>query len=463
MRRRLSDILEVLTSQIDRIGNGTHFFLRLPALIMLGAVQLAIALILSPLLTLGILCWGGLLMLLFHRRFGSRYDEGVSLVAAHRAAFAEISDFLHALKLAKSHNAEPRHIAAFETESAHQTGKAIAFERSAITMRTTTQITAAITLGAFVYLAVAYAHLAMPAVIVMVIIFARLAPLISELQQGWQIISHTLPIYESVVELRDRSMAAAEPISSEAGRVELRREIRLSGVDFRYGEAHGSVTLESLELAIPAGSTVAIVGSTGAGKTTLADLLLSLVVPDAGTISVDGIPLTELAHASWRRSVGYVPQDNFLFNDTIRANLLWAYPRASEEDIRWALSIAAADAFVSALPQGLETLIGERGVRISGGERQRLGLARALLCHPTLLILDEATSALDNQTERAVQLAIERLHGSMTIVIIAHRLSTIRGADRILVLERGRLVQQGTWETLARDLKGPFARLLEAP
>ena len=155
-----------------------------------------------------------------------------------------------------------------------------------------------------------------------------------------------------------------------------------------------------------------------------------------------------------------MPQDNFLFNDTIRANLLWAYPEASEDDFREALSIAAADGFIAKLPEGLDTVVGERGLRLSGGERQRLGLARALLCRPTLLILDEATSALDNETERAVQAAIDRLRGRMTIVLIAHRLSTVRGADRIIVLDHGRLIQAGTWDSLVQDRQGLFAALL---
>lgn len=462
-RGRLSDIQEVLTSQIDRIGNGTHFFLRLPALIVLALVQVAVALILSPLLTLGIISWGAMLFLLFHRRFRSRYDEGQNLVAAHRLAFAEISDFLHALKLAKSHNAEPRHIAAFESAASRQTTQAIAFERNAIIARMMIQMAAAITLGIFVYVAVAYAHLPVPRVIVMVVIFARLAPLFSELQQGWQMIAHTLPIFDSVIDLRARSMAAAEAGSNAAKRLKVLHEIQFSGVSFRYEGASGLATLEALDLVIPSGSTVAIVGPTGVGKTTLADLLLGLIVPDTGVISIDGVPLAESLRASWRCSVGYVPQDNFLFNDTIRANLVWACPQASEEDVQWALSIAAADEFISTLPDGLDTRIGERGARLSGGERQRLGLARALLCHPTLLVLDEATSALDNRTERVVQSAIERLHGSMTIVIIAHRVSTIRNADRIFVLEGGRLVQEGTWEMLTRDRQSPFLALLGAP
>jgi ATP-binding cassette, subfamily C, bacterial len=176
---------------------------------------------------------------------------------------------------------------------------------------------------------------------------------------------------------------------------------------------------------------IAIVGRTGAGKSSLADLLLGLLSPDNGTLLVDGIPLDGALLGHWRRSVGYVPQDNFLFNDTIRANLLWAYPEASEDDFREALSIAAADGFIGKLPEGLDTVVGERGLRLSGGERQRLGLARALLCRPTLLILDEATSALDNS-----------------------------GADRIIVLDHGRLIQAGTWDSLVQDREGPFAALL---
>ena len=463
MRRRLSDILEVLTSQIDRVSHGIHFFLRVPAQIVLAIVQIGVALALSPVLTLGVLCWGAILLVVFRGRFRGRYLEGESLVAAHRVAFAEVSDFLHALKLAKSHNAERRHIAAFEAAARRQTAQALAFERSAVAARMMVQIAAAVTLGAFVYVAVAYLNLATSAVIVMVIVFARLAPMISELQQGWQMIAHALPIFEAVINLRAQSLSAAEPISESRSRLGVSQEIRFSGVSFRYEESHGGSAVDALDLVIPAGSMVAIVGPSGAGKTTLADLLLGLIVPQKGVISVDGVPLGESTRASWRRSVSYVPQENFLFNDTVRANLKWANSEATEDDIRWALSIAAANEFIDALPEGLDTSIGERGIRLSGGERQRLGLARALLSRPALLVLDEATSALDQRTERAVQSAVQRLHGSMTIVIIAHRMSTIRNADRIFVLERGRLVQEGTWDALTRDRQSPFAALLEIP
>ena len=463
MRQRLSDLLETLTSHIEGVGIGASSLLRLPALAVVGAIQIAIAFSLSAALTLGVMIWGGLLLLLLRRRIRDQYRRGIRLFDARRVAFAEITDFLHALKIAKSRNAEARYLAAFSSAIGRQSAESIAFDRGDAGMRMVMQVAAAISLGVFVYVAVEFARVDMASLLVMVLIFARLSPLVSDLQQGWESVVRSLPVFESVLELRRRCAEAAETIEPAAGRIELRREIRLSQVRFRYDKHEGPAAIADLDMAIPAGTTVAIAGRTGAGKSTLADLLLGLVSPDAGSISIDGVRLEGAVLGPWRRSVGYVPQDNFLFNDTVRANLLWAYPEAQEEDIRRSLSIAAADEFVSRLPQGLDTVVGERGLRLSGGERQRLGLARALLGQPTLLILDEATSALDHKTERAVQAAIERLHGSMTIVIIAHRLSTIRSADRIYVLEHGRLVQQGTWDTLCGDRQGAFAALLDRP
>jgi ATP-binding cassette subfamily C protein len=461
MRQKLSDLLEILTSHIEGIGIGASSALRLPALAIVGAIQVAIAFSLSPPLTLGVVLWSGLLLLVLRRRIGRQYERGLQLFDARRNSFAEVSGFLHALKLAKSCNAEVRHVSAFAAAVERQGAQSVAFDRSDAGMRMIIQIAAAISLGAFVYAAVEFVHVSTASLLVMVVIFARLAPLVSDLQQGWESVARTLPVFDSVLELRRRCAEAAESIPEATGRVDVKREIRVASVCFRYDANAGAPTLEGVDFVIPAATTLAIVGRTGAGKSTLADLLLGLVTPNPGSVTIDGVPLTGAMLGPWRRSVGYVQQDNFLFNDTVRANLLWAFPEAREEDIRRALSIAAADEFVAGLPQGLDTVIGERGLRLSGGERQRLGLARALLCRPSLLILDEATSALDLRTERAVQAAIDRLHGSMTIVIIAHRLSTIRNADRILVLEHGRLVQDGTWDALRQDPHGVFTALLD--
>ena len=215
--------------------------------------------------------------------------------------------------------------------------------------------------------------------------------------------------------------------------------------------ARGHHALREIDFVIPARSTVAVVGPSGSGKSTLADLIMGLVTPDDGTILIDGKPLTGELIYNWRSSIGYVPQENFLFNDTIRGNLLLVRPGASEEEIWDALRQAAADSFVASFPEGLETVVGDRGIRLSGGERQRIALARALLRKPTVLILDEATSSLDRENERRILDAIEGLHGELTMVIIAHRLSTIRRADSIVVLEQGRIVETGTWASLSQE------------
>ena len=459
MSQRLSNLQEILTSGTDRIGVGTRSFLELPATFVVAAVQVAIALAVSPLLTVFVLCWSGLLFLLVRRRFTASYEEGERFLAVHRAAFGEISDFLHALKIAKSHGAESRHVNVFYAAIWRQREQTLAFERSVALTGSSIQIGAAVTLSLFLYVAVTFAHADMTSLLVLVVIFSRLTPLIGQFQNGWHAVIRMLPAFDHMIDLQKRCAEAAETVPASASRIPVRPELRVSNVGFRYGSPGSAGTLDGIDLFIPAGSTLAIVGATGAGKSTLGDILLGLLTPETGTVLVEGMPLTGSLLARWRRSVGYVPQDNFLFNDTVRANLLWAQPEASEQDLLWALSVSAADEFIARLPRGLDTEIGERGVRLSGGERQRLGLARAVLPRPALLLLDEATSALDAETERAVQAAVEKLRGRMTIVMIAHRLSTIRHADQIVVLDKGKIVQSGTWEALMRDPQRAFVTL----
>jgi ATP-binding cassette subfamily C protein len=208
--------------------------------------------------------------------------------------------------------------------------------------------------------------------------------------------------------------------------------------------------------------TTALVGPSGAGKTTLADLVVGLLVPAAGTITIDGRPLEGEDRARWRGSIAIAPQDPFLFHDTIRANLLWARPQASEQQLWAALGSAAAAAFVTALPAGLDTVVGDRGARLSGGERQRIALARALLREPELLVLDEATSSLDTEHELAVREALISLHGRVTLLVIAHRLSTVSHADAIVVLDGGRVAEAGTWPELAERDDGRLRSLITA-
>ena len=229
-------------------------------------------------------------------------------------------------------------------------------------------------------------------------------------------------------------------------------------MSFRYGD--GDLVLRDISFALGKGRVVALVGPSGAGKTTLADLLPRFHDPTSGQILMDGVPLTRIGRRSLRSLMGVVSQDTVLLNDTVRANIAYGSPGATAERVEAAAEAANAAVFIATLPQGYDTILGERGTRLSGGQRQRIAIARALLRDSPILILDEATSALDTESERLVQQAIERLMQERTVLVIAHRLATVRDADEIIVLDAGRIVQRGSHEELLRA-GGLYRRLYD--
>jgi ABC-type multidrug transport system fused ATPase/permease subunit len=230
----------------------------------------------------------------------------------------------------------------------------------------------------------------------------------------------------------------------------LTRLLELKGLDYAYSAA-GRPAVRGIDIRIPARTTIGIVGGTGAGKTTVIDLILGLLTPQAGEILVDGVAITEANRRAWQRSLGYVPQSIYLTDDSIARNIAFGIPadRIDMEAVERAARIAALHDFVvQDLPKGYQTLVGERGVRLSGGQRQRIGIARALYSDPSLLILDEATSALDNITERVVMEAVQNIRADKTIILIAHRLTTVRQCDAIFLLEKGQVASVGTYDEL---------------
>jgi len=229
-------------------------------------------------------------------------------------------------------------------------------------------------------------------------------------------------------------------------------------VSFEY-EA-GRPVLHHVTCHLAAGATTALVGRSGAGKTTLANLVLSFGEPTSGRILIDGVDLATLSLAAYRSHVGFVPQDSFLFDGTILENIRYGRRGASAEDARHVARVAHVEEFVASLPAGYDTLIGERGVRLSGGQRQRIAIARALLADPTVLVLDEATASVDSEAEAMIQDALRALRRGRTTLVIAHRLSTVQSADQILVLDRGSIVERGTHGQLLREA-GHYRRLYE--
>lgn len=296
----------------------------------------------------------------------------------------------------------------------------------------------------------------MPVLALSAAIGFRVGPYFSQMGQGWLTFKFFLPAARAVAELVASGESDRMP---GAGRVPfsgLRAGIRFEGVSFAYGR--GAPALREVTFEVREGEMTAIVGPSGAGKSTLADLLIRFYEPDEGRIVVDGLDLRDYDRESWLGAIGFVSQDTFVFHGTVGENIALSRAGATREEIVEAAKKANAHGFIERLPHGYDTVVGDRGLKLSGGERQRLAIARALLRDPEILIFDEATSALDTQSEAEVRTAMELAARGRTVIVIAHRLSTVVRADRIVVLDGGRVVEEGRHTDLV-SRKGLYAAL----
>ena len=440
---RGSDINHVMTSNLATIDSGTYGLFALISTIFIVFVHIGIAMMLSFPLTCVAIVSSGLLLLVLRPLNRRSYELGEEWRQTMAALFGVLMDHLSGMKVAKSFGAEDRHIRSFCSLSGNLEQQANRFAGILSSTGMYYEIGGVVVVSVFFLVGVQILQIPVSRLLIMLFLFAGLVPMFSWTQRTWQGTLNMLPAYKAVLEMLEKFQEAEEPeISVHVNPIELETGVEFRNVSFKYDKEDGNFVLDKMELIIRARETTVILGPSGGGKSTFADLLIGLLTPDIGQVLIDGRPLEGSVLHSWRKSVGYVPQESLLFHETLKDNMRWASPESSEEDIWNALQMASAADFVKALPEGLMTIVGDRGVRLSGGQRQRISLARALLRKPTLLLLDEATSNLDAKNEQRIIQAMQDLRGKMTVVFISHRKSVVECSDRVVVIEGGRALEQ---------------------
>jgi ATP-binding cassette subfamily C protein len=465
-KKRRSDLIHALTNEYGRVSVGVNVSLQFLASLVFMIIQLGLSFWLSSKLTLLILVCGTILGYFSRKRIKQSKRLGGKSSEIAKSYLAGMTDQLNGMKEVKSNTLEQSRLMWVRLMNKLMIEEQLEYVHLKLSSQLTYKIASATFIAFFIWLFFTFFHAQSGQVLLIILIFSRLWPRFIGIQSNLEQIASSVPALKSLIQLQKDCECAREIESidqehmNKLPRISIHHKIEFSNVSFQY-QAHNSVyALQNISIQIPANRMTAIVGPSGAGKSTFIDLIMGLLQPTQGSILIDDLALTKDKVLQWRKSISYVPQDPFLFNESIRENLLMVEPGADEEQIWEALTSSSAAEFVRKLPQGLDTLIGDRGVRLSGGERQRIVLARALLRQPSVLILDEATSALDTENEDKIQEAIQRMEGKMTIIVVAHRLSTIRYADQIIVLNQGSIVQVGKYNQLSTEKRGLFRSLL---
>ncbi|MGU3392479.1 ABC transporter ATP-binding protein [Sphingomonas sp. M1A8_2b] len=435
---RASDVGNLILTNVNHIGFGLTSVLALASAAIGGIVYLCASLILSWKLALAAFISGGTVLVMFAGQRRRALALGVALGGTRAAFHSFVHQGLAGVRLIKAFGTEDARIADLDRAAETIRGQMDRQERMSSLGRGALQAGGLIVLTGIVYIGVAVVHVALSLLLPLLFVFARLLPLLGSIQQNWSSWNHVRPaLIETQRLLADTAAFQELPADPAHVPLALREALILDQVTVTYAE-RGVPALDAVSLSLAANTTTVLYGPSGAGKSTLADIVMGLIACDAGRLMVDNREIAGNDRVHWRRSIAYVQQDAFVFHTTIRANLLLDRQGIGEGEIDEAIARAGAG-FVYRLPEGIDTIVGDGGVRLSGGERQRIALARALIGRPALLVLDEATSALDPDNELAVRRTMAALRGTTTMLLISHRTSMQEDADQVVEVSEGRL------------------------
>ncbi|HET6566638.1 MAG TPA: heterocyst formation ABC transporter subunit HepA [Rhodothermales bacterium] len=448
-KTRSGELINSLTTELARISHSLNVTVTLITRGFFLVVYGVFVIVVSWQLSLIVVVSFGLMSLALTRLITLIRISSEKVTRAHATFVSHASEFISGIRTVTAFNMQTFERERLNQATSHIASAVIETTNRALLVSPLTQAVVGTVLIAVIVLAVQFYVLAgaLDMALLLAFLFAlfRMMPVVQQLnglRGEWASMGAALSSIANLLRREDKPYLADGSIHTPA----FRNSLVFEHIWFAYEP--GEPVLEDISLKIERGKTTALIGASGAGKSTLVDLIPRFFDPSAGRILMDGIDLREFKVASLRQKIAVVSQAAFVFNDTVRANIAYGVPAVSDAHVRAAAERANALDFIEEMPDGFETVLGDQGVRLSGGQRQRIAIARALLRDPEILILDEATSALDSISERLVQQSLERLMEGRTVIAIAHRLSTVEHADWVVVLERGRVVEQGTYEEL---------------